>query len=468
MGNFFAHTENWLMVGLILLQIFVFIYTYKRIGLLQSIFVKQDDFSLQYSDKLKIVTNSQHHNPIYSEIEQTINTYLYKNKGAATDFSMVKDITERHCEMEVDNIQALIPIPLYIGLVGTMLGIIIGLFKIPDLSVVLGGNQTDDLLGNSITLLLGGVKTAMIASACGLLLTTIHSGLLFKTGKLKMERGKNGFFNFIQTELLPQVNKGIGSILHTLQDNLNKFNNGFGENVRQMHSAMQATIRDTEAQAELIREIKELDVHKMTNASITVLQETRQTVAHMQTFNQYLGNINALSENSSQVLVQINELLKRNDNFNAIAENIGKQMTDSTAVMAFFNTHFKNLDAFQKMLQESVSKIDVIWNKSLEELQHTTMAKIQSIKEIAIRQEDYVRMAVEDGRDGLGNLKYLKEINSKIESKITDNTQINIYLKKILDTLDKMSEVEKEKVQAEDKNSKISWWSRQWEKIKRL
>ena len=38
----------------------------------------------------------------------------------------MKDIIDRNCDSVEEEIQALIPIPIYLGLVGTMLGILVG------------------------------------------------------------------------------------------------------------------------------------------------------------------------------------------------------------------------------------------------------------------------------------------------------------------------------------------------------
>lgn len=59
----------------------------------------------------------------FRKILDSINNYLQKNKGAVSDFMLIKDIVERNCDSKEEEITIQTPIPLYIGLMGTMLGI---------------------------------------------------------------------------------------------------------------------------------------------------------------------------------------------------------------------------------------------------------------------------------------------------------------------------------------------------------
>lgn len=465
MSNFFSHIENLVMLAIILLQIGIFFHTWQRIRLLQGIFPDSTNYRKYLNGKAsQIKTTNGHTNLIYQKIELTINDYLVNNAETAVDFETVKDITERHCDVEEDNIQTMLPIPLYLGLAGTMIGIIIGLFKIPDVSVVVGSSQTDDLLGNAITLLLGGVKTAMIASAAGLLFTIIHSGWLFKRAKADVENRKNDFYNYLQTSLLPDANNKLGDILNTLRHSLEAFNADFGKNVRLMNEAMGSNIQQTTIQAELMREIREMDVQKMAGANISVLQELNKGVAQMGQFNEYIGQLNTLNSHTATVVGRVNEVLQRSDHFEQFVKDIHKQMEDSTKVMAFFNRHFEDMDKFQQMLQNSVSNISVVWEKSLDELHFVTDEKIKAIKEYIIAQENSLNDLA--GKNGIqfNDLKYLKEIyeclnlnsNASAETLSRIETQLQQFNEIISENI--KTEVQNgEKRQERKKTNFLSW-----------
>lgn len=62
-----------------------------------------------------------------SEIINATNGYLIRNKGAVSDFNLIKDIVDRNIDTVDDEISNQLALPLYLGLMGTMIGIVIGL-----------------------------------------------------------------------------------------------------------------------------------------------------------------------------------------------------------------------------------------------------------------------------------------------------------------------------------------------------
>lgn len=110
--------------------------------------------------------------PLLIQIVNAINSYLLKNKGAVSDFLLIKDIVERYCNTEREQIETQLPMPLYMGLMGTMLGIIIGIGYI---AIVSGFSAFINNPSDSIGALMGGVAIAMIASLIGIVLTTYGS-----------------------------------------------------------------------------------------------------------------------------------------------------------------------------------------------------------------------------------------------------------------------------------------------------
>lgn len=80
----------------------------------------------QAKTKIKLISVGNEENPILKNIVNTVNDYLLKNQGAANDFATIKDIVDRNCDAIDDEISQRLPVPLYLGLMGTVLGIIIG------------------------------------------------------------------------------------------------------------------------------------------------------------------------------------------------------------------------------------------------------------------------------------------------------------------------------------------------------
>jgi len=253
--------------------------------------------------KLTLVQNTDESNYVLLNILKSIDTYLLKNKGAISDFNLIKDIVERNCDAEDEQINTLLPIPLYLGLMGTMAGIIFGLFAIPSIS--------SDTFEAAIPILIGGVKVAMIASLVGLGLTTLASGWFYKGAKSEVEGLKNEFFTFIQTELLPSISNSATNSIATLQTNLLKFNEGFTSNVDKFDNVLQDILGSFKNQISIVEELKEIDVAKLARFNIDVLKELRTSTVEFEKFNQYLGKVNEVVDNATQLNTTLKSDLDR-------------------------------------------------------------------------------------------------------------------------------------------------------------
>jgi hypothetical protein len=160
--------------------------------------------------EVNIIESNAAKNLVFEKILFSTNNYLIRNRGAASDFNLIKDIVERNIDAVEEDINSSIGIPLYLGLMGTMMGIVIGLFNMPEMGTIISDTKAMDLkLNEGIGLLIGGVKIAMIASFIGLFFTIIHSGWVFKGSRSFSEARKNEFYTFIQIELLPLINQGL-------------------------------------------------------------------------------------------------------------------------------------------------------------------------------------------------------------------------------------------------------------------
>ena len=156
-----------------------------------------------------------HSNPTLDIILGSINDYL-KNNKSVSDYHLMKDIVDRNCDALEDEIHTQIPTPLYLGLVGTMAGILVGilfLWLTGGINVLLdtsskiydniNGFETTKSVGVvGVETLLGSVALAMVASIVGILLTTFGS-FKFKSAKSCVEQGKQTFLSWIQSRLLP-------------------------------------------------------------------------------------------------------------------------------------------------------------------------------------------------------------------------------------------------------------------------
>lgn len=307
----------------------------------------------------------------FQNILCSINNYLYKNKGAASDFMLIRDIVERNCDSKEEEINTQTPIPLYIGLMGTMTGIIIGIGR----TAVLGGgfstfiNNPEQAIGE----LMGGVAIAMIASLVGIILTTVSS-LMSKTSKSKLEAGKNEFYSWIQAQLLPVLSGNMVNTLQLLQQNLSSFNYSFSSNIGRMENALKDMSSSFDDQLKILELLKNLDIKRMATANVTVLQQFEKSTANFQQFVSYV----------SQTSTYLQAVKQLND-------KVGEYVSQTSALINLSNYFQEEKDYFQSRRSEvnqAVVKMDDTLKKSFRALQDNAEQEINSLTQFLTEQQD--------------------------------------------------------------------------------
>ena len=124
----------------------------------------------EYMDITLISLKNNNQSTKFSSIISRTNEYLCKNVGTSADFDILKGICEHQIDALENEIHSSLNVPLYIGLAGTFVGIITGLWGV-DFSAILASNGNM----NGLQHLLYGVMAAMGASLVGLGLTVYNS-----------------------------------------------------------------------------------------------------------------------------------------------------------------------------------------------------------------------------------------------------------------------------------------------------
>ena len=339
--------------------------------------------------------------PIFLDIVTSINNYLRKNKGAA-EFAILKDITDRNCDALEDQIEATSPFPIYVGLCGTLIGIVLGV-------AVLGyGGGIDSLLSSSIDIsvsefvgefittddagatgikdLLRGVAVAMITTFVGVVLT-ICGSISSKNASRDNEYRKNQFLSWMQGELLPQMNNNMVKTLDILQRNLTRFNEGFAQNSQNLNKVF-ANINTTyEGQAEVLRMVHNLRVDDIATANVKVLKELQKCtdkIVLLQEFinqsNQYLSSVETLNGN-----------LKDHYSRTLLIENMAK----------FFMDEVQQIEVRKAAISKSVGDIDLSMQKAFEDLQKHTHDQYTSLLTATAKEHSEFLKAVEDQQQAL-------------------------------------------------------------------
>lgn len=356
-----------------------------------------------------------HNNDTLKTIVDSINDYL-KNNKTISDFHLMKDIVDRNFDTKEEEIDTQIPVPLYMGLVGTMMGILVGIGYLVisgDLSALLGETQGSGASG--VNGLLGGVALAMISSILGIILTTLGSHK-FKTAKSIVESNKHTFLSWIQAKLLPTLSDNVVGAIREMAENLNNFNAEFAQNTGNLGSALAKVNESYKLQMQLIDTVNKIQEGRTAATNLTLLskliessEQIGQLANYLNNTNEYLANVKALNEKldnydqRSQIIENAGEFYKRHDTLLSGNINDIKQKTE------------ESLKEFSKGLSENLLSIKDNLNGQLLDFANINENQQKSLRENAEELNKIVKALSELGEVQKAVKEFKTETNKQTQ-----------------------------------------------------
>lgn len=374
---------------------------------------------------------------LLANVVKTINNYLKKNKGAAADFHLVKDIVERHCDALDEEINHKLPVPIYLGLMGTVLGIIIGLFSLDFQYDPETNSLNGQLFVQSVSGLISGVKLAMICSCFGLALTTILSSWLYKGAKAKLESQKNAFYDFIQTQLLPQMSRDASSTILSLQANLEKFNASFKQNISDFGGIMDEIHSAFDSQVKLQKELKNMDIARVAHLNVNVLAQLRSSMTEFEKFTQYLNQMNSFVRSTAKLTDSINDQLERTEAVEMVTSAMKENIDRNQLVMEKLREFLERIDEKNAIIT-AAGEVDSTMTQAIEQLKSHAQEQIRSIQTYTEEATAELRELVtkEKGHlDKLNKLDSLDKLVVAINAMKDDNRAVTQSLEKSIEAL---------------------------------
>lgn len=382
-------------------------------------------------DKIKvhlISLDKNIQNPLIIKVVDTINSYLLRNKGAVSDFNLIKDIVERNCDAVDEEINQQLPVPIYLGLMGTILGIILGLWSI---------NFDPQNFMASVTDLIESVKLAMGCSFMGLLLTTILSAWFYRGAKAKLEEQKNELYTFIQIELLPQLSQDANSTILTMQAHLKKFNEGFSENVAGFDGIMTRILEVFNSQVQLNEQLKDMDISQVASLNTRTLAELRRSMTEFEKFNQYLNLMNSFVQKTAQVTDSVNDQLRRTDDIKNIVSSMEDNIENNRLVMEKLQIFLQKVEAHNAIITATATLDDTL-TEAIDQLKKHVQKEIDAIQTHTSQASQDLEQLMRNERghlDKLNNLDDLGKLQQVVQSvnsmKASFDSQNNALSKQI-------------------------------------
>ena len=369
--------------------------------------------------------------PIFKEIINSINNYLGKNRDAV-DFSIIKDISDRNSDAVFAQVEATSPNPIYIGLCGTLLGIVVGVANLAwggGLDNLFNVNLEAVKASSGITELWRGVGVALLTTFSGIVFSIIGT-LTFKSAQAENEKNKNAFFSWIQAELLPKMDNGIAGTLDILQRNLNKFNSEFSQNSQGLVSIAREIKEAAISQVELYRRIKELDIEKMATANTQMWRELQGASEQLAELHKFLFN----SQTYLRRVQQLNDKLDSQEDRTRLIEEMGQ----------FFKEEIKEIEQRKVAMNKAVSSVDEAMKLGLDELERSTLNNFAKFVSTTENEQEKLSAAVEEQQKAL-TLK-LSEIGKLIDELHNLND-----VKSAINTLSDLAKTQNDSLEAQRK-----------------
>jgi len=313
--------------------------------------------------KLSLV-DTEGKNDVITNIKIAINTYLINNYGAAVNFSIIKDIVDREIEVKDEEITQSVTLPLYLGLAATMIGIIFGLFSMPELS----GNGFS--LG--VNALIEGVKIAMIGSLTGLVCTIYLSSFSYKKAKRLVQKHKNEQLTYLQAKLLPELVKAEDTGVSGLKASLDRFARVATNISDNVLIAANQTGENLELQKDVMEKVDNMKVLKISKWNLELFDKLENNMKALNKFSGYISNMERIS---SQLL----EFADRTSDIDKVINSIDDTLVESRNLTRFLSTHFDKIENSGDAALKSVGIVESHFEQAINALKERTEEMIDNL-----------------------------------------------------------------------------------------
>lgn len=390
------------------------------------------------SDKAKnelwkriVITDSiyaNHHNSILNVIVESINNYLSNNKGNVSDFHLMKDIVDRNCDSVEEEINAQIPVPLYLGLMGTMIGILVGigyLWFSGDLNALLN-SSSDNSGAKGVEALLGGVALAMVSSILGILLTTSGS-MKAKTAKAKIERNKHVFLSWIQANLLPTLSNDAAKSIERMSQNLVAFNKTFSDNTEDLRQTLSQVNQATIMQKQLLDAVARINDKKLAVQNMELYNALQQSTGEIEKLTQFLHD----STDYLNAVRALNEKLDKNDQRAKAVENM----------LHYFEQETAQIEQRKLAVSKAVGEVDDKLEEQLRKLGDHASANVDNFYKALGKQQDALQSKLNETQTLIAEIKNLSSIKEGISKFEKATLEQNKKIDNLTRSIEKLAEL---------------------------
>lgn len=302
----------------------------------------------------------------FKEVVYETNEYLCKNVGTSADLGVLQDICDKKLEVKENAVKSTLNLPLFVGLGGTFIGIIIGVIgfafdlnslfdstssleieqtvsapvgneNVPTISAVESQpNEPSSDETNSLQFLLYGIGCAMAASLCGLVLMVINTAINYRKATADLDTKRNEYFDFLRRELMPTLANSMSSSLNSLKSVLGHFVDKFGKNLDAYADSAELLNENLEKQHLVLTQIQDMGMTRMANRVASAFVQLNEAADALNTFHQYQQELNNTIHQVQSGVAQIDTLIAKFDNFISALSSVANAQGTAIALQQQF------------------------------------------------------------------------------------------------------------------------------------
>lgn len=390
-----------LVIAVIIWQFNTYRKNEERIKRLKNLFPQINNSRVAVVDDTTVIVNENARGE-FKETLDDINSYLAKNKNKTFDYHILKEIVNRNSQSLEDEVDTMLPTPLYLGLIATIFGIAIGIiiFAWKDLAGLLSGGNSMNSEG--IKVLLTDVGIAMFASLAGVFATKLSTSH-FNEAKSVMSKNKNRFLTWIQTDLMSKLSDDITGAILKMTNDLNEFNRTFSQNTQELRQTL-STVNDSyEGQVRLLEAIDKIKINKIAKANIEVYDR-------LEGCTEELEKLFTIISNSEEYVAKVTAL---NDKLGSVEER--------TQLFEELGNYFKNEVEYVKdrqgMMRQHMSSLDSVLQEALSNMGDSLRANLQNLLGVFQSQNQGIQQLIEEQQRAMADslIQQQLAVNEKID-----------------------------------------------------
>ena len=298
--------------------------------------------------RMAIHFNSRNSSCFYNDVVSPLNDYLKKCRFVTQ--TVIQNFVENKIDQKEEEISGLLALPVFIGFLGTLAGILEFFYSKFE---VKAANQT--LQANELMQLMPGIATAMWSTLLGLFIT-VCLYLFFNKVKSDVEKAKDKFMSYVATMDLSD-NSELATLFGTMVESMSLFNGEFAKNINGFSSALGDIKSIGENQQKLVDSLNKVGLNGIVENNITMMNSFSLLACLVSNvlndFSNIAGSVDRIDELNKSLDLHIEKTKAYTESMldsmeKIFKEGVKKQLEDSVK---------ENLDSMYVSVKSSLEQV---------------------------------------------------------------------------------------------------------------